>query len=144
VNHSPGSCGLSTTHPFAVAVDGDGWQRAGSAHLDACLAPVHAKQLLTYLRLMRLPVGLLINFGGETLKEGLHRTVNNLSPLASPGLRVRGQKGDRRDNIGHSLDFFLISAPVPPFLFPFRQCRSAVNWRRVVFSPQRSRWHIPG
>src|SRR5882724_11822645 len=28
------------------------------------LAPVHGKQLLTYLRLMNLPVGLLINFGG--------------------------------------------------------------------------------
>lgn len=37
---------------------------------------------------MHLPVGLLINFGGETLKEGLHRVVNNLSPSASPGLRV--------------------------------------------------------
>ena len=52
------------------------------------LAPVHAKQLLTYLRLLRLPVGLLINFGGETLKEGLHRIVNNLDPSASPRLRV--------------------------------------------------------
>jgi GxxExxY protein len=52
------------------------------------LAPVHSKQLLTYLRLMRLPVGLLINFGGETLKEGLHRVVNNLPSSASPGLRV--------------------------------------------------------
>jgi GxxExxY protein len=52
------------------------------------LAPVHSKQLLTYLRLMHLPVGLLINFGGATLKEGLHRIVNNLSPSASPCLRV--------------------------------------------------------
>jgi iron complex transport system substrate-binding protein len=39
------------------------------------LAPVHSKQLLTYLRLMQLPVGLLINFGGVTLREGLHRVV---------------------------------------------------------------------
>jgi len=52
------------------------------------LAPVHNKQLLTYIRLMNLPVGLLINFGGETLKEGLHRIVNKLSPSASPHLRV--------------------------------------------------------
>lgn len=52
------------------------------------LAPVHGKQLLTYLRLMKLPVGLLINFGGATLKEGLHRVVNNLQPSASPRLRV--------------------------------------------------------
>lgn len=52
------------------------------------LAPVHSKQLLTYLRLMRLQVGLLINFGGATLKEGLHRIVNGLTPSASPRLRV--------------------------------------------------------
>ena len=52
------------------------------------LAPVHSKQLLTYLRLMRLRVGLLINFGAPTLKEGLHRIVNHLPPSASPRLRV--------------------------------------------------------
>ena len=52
------------------------------------LAPVHKKQVLTYLRLMKLPVGLLINFGASTLKEGLHRIVNNLNPSASPRLRV--------------------------------------------------------
>jgi len=52
------------------------------------LAPVHSKQLLTYLRLMSLPVGLLINFGAATLKEGLHRVVNNLPSSASPRLRV--------------------------------------------------------
>jgi GxxExxY protein len=52
------------------------------------LAPVHSKQVLTYLRLMNLPVGLLINFGAATLKEGLHRIVNNLQPSASPRLRV--------------------------------------------------------
>ena len=52
------------------------------------LAPVHSKQLLTYLRLMNLPVGLLINFGAVTLKEGLHRIVNQLPSSASPRLRV--------------------------------------------------------
>ena len=53
------------------------------------LAPVHGKQLLTYLRLMnKPPVGLLINFGGNTLKEGLRRVVNDLAPSASPRLRV--------------------------------------------------------
>lgn len=45
------------------------------------LAPVHSKQLLTYLRLMDLPVGLLINFGASTLKEGLHRIANSRAPL---------------------------------------------------------------
>jgi GxxExxY protein len=40
------------------------------------IAPVHFKQVLTYLRLLNLRVGLLINFGAPTLKEGLHRIVN--------------------------------------------------------------------
>lgn len=52
------------------------------------LAPVHSKQVLTYLRLMDLLVGLLINFRAATLKEGLHRIVNNLPTSASPRLRV--------------------------------------------------------
>ncbi len=52
------------------------------------LVPVHSKQLLTYLKLLNQPVGLLINFGAPTLKEGLHRVVNNLPPSASPRLRV--------------------------------------------------------
>jgi GxxExxY protein len=40
-------------------------------------APVHAKQVITYLRLMNLPLGLLINFGVPTFKEGIRRIVNN-------------------------------------------------------------------
>ncbi|MEP9402783.1 GxxExxY protein [Sphingomonas sp. VNH70] len=50
------------------------------------LTAVHAKQLLTYLRLTHQPVGLLINFGGATLKEGLRRLVNNHHSSASPRL----------------------------------------------------------
>lgn len=42
------------------------------------VAPVHGKQVLTYLRLMNLPVGLLVNFGAGTLKEGLQRIVHRL------------------------------------------------------------------
>ncbi len=52
------------------------------------LAPVHPKQVLTYLRLLKVPVGLLLNFGAATMKEGLHRIVNNYVPSASPRLRV--------------------------------------------------------
>jgi iron complex transport system substrate-binding protein len=52
------------------------------------LAPVHSKQVLSYLRLLKLPVGLLVNFGGATLREGLVRIVNKLDPSASPRLRV--------------------------------------------------------
>jgi GxxExxY protein len=52
------------------------------------LHAAHAKQLLTYLRLTGQPVGLLINFGGATLKEGFRRIVNDYSPSASPRLRA--------------------------------------------------------
>jgi GxxExxY protein len=52
------------------------------------LALVHSKQLLTYLRLANIRVGLLINSGEAMLKDGLHRVVNNLPPSASPRLRV--------------------------------------------------------
>lgn len=51
------------------------------------LAPVHSKQLLTYLKLLGLEVGLLINFGSPTLKEGLHRIVNGFRS-SPPRLRV--------------------------------------------------------
>jgi GxxExxY protein len=52
------------------------------------LTGAHAKQLLTYLRLTKQPLGLLINFGGETLKEGIRRLVNHHKPLrASAPLR---------------------------------------------------------
>jgi GxxExxY protein len=40
-------------------------------------SPLHGKQVLTYLRLLDLPLGLLINFGGETFKEGVKRIANN-------------------------------------------------------------------
>jgi GxxExxY protein len=49
----------------------------------------HAKQLLTYLRLTRQPVGLLINFGGATLKEGFRRLVNDYVPApTSPVITI--------------------------------------------------------
>jgi len=41
---------------------------------------IHGKQVLTYLRLMHLPLGLLMNFGAPTFKLGLQRIVNNYKP----------------------------------------------------------------
>jgi GxxExxY protein len=41
------------------------------------LAGVHGKQLLTYLRLTNLPLGLLMNFGQELFKDGLRGVSNN-------------------------------------------------------------------
>ena len=44
--------------------------------------PVHKKQLLTYLRLARKELGLLINFNEVLLKKGIVRVVNNFSEEA--------------------------------------------------------------
>ena len=40
------------------------------------LAPVHAKQLLTYLKVTDTRLGLLINFGESLLKDGIKRIAN--------------------------------------------------------------------
>ena len=45
-------------------------------------APVHAKQPLTYLRLMKQPLGLLMNFGCETFREGIKRVINSHNGFA--------------------------------------------------------------
>ena len=42
------------------------------------LAPVHFAQTLTYLKLSNLKLALLVNFNVKTLKEGIHRIVNQL------------------------------------------------------------------
>ncbi len=40
--------------------------------------PVHRKQVLTYLKLTELKLGLLINFGSPLIKDGISRLVNGL------------------------------------------------------------------
>ncbi|MEX0996830.1 MAG: GxxExxY protein [Flavobacteriaceae bacterium] len=42
------------------------------------IAPVHPKQLLTYLKITGLKLGLLINFNEPLIKTGIKRIVNNL------------------------------------------------------------------
>ena len=42
------------------------------------IAPVHQKQLQTYLKLTRLKLGLLINFNVPLIKDGIQRIVNRL------------------------------------------------------------------
>ena len=49
------------------------------------LLPVHSKQVLTYLRLTQLPVGLLINFGAELFRDGVKRIIDNHSAYRAPG-----------------------------------------------------------
>jgi GxxExxY protein len=41
-------------------------------------APVHKKQLLTYLKITQMKLGLLINFGAPLIKNGIFRLVNRL------------------------------------------------------------------
>jgi len=43
------------------------------------VVPVHKKQLLTYLRLSNMKLGLLVNFGAELIKNGIFRVVNGLA-----------------------------------------------------------------
>ena len=42
------------------------------------IAPIHEAQLLTYLKLSRKKVGLLLNFNVVQMKDGIRRMVNNL------------------------------------------------------------------
>lgn len=48
------------------------------------IAAVHGKQVLTYLRLMNMPLGLLINFGQELFKDGVRRVANDYFPTHAP------------------------------------------------------------
>lgn len=86
--------GLSVERQKAVALEFDGLTFDEGFRVDLLvdgrvvvelksvekLAPVHSKQVLTYLRLMDLRVGLLVNFGAPTLKEGIRRIVNAYVP----------------------------------------------------------------
>lgn len=48
------------------------------------VAPIHKAQLLSYLRSSGLPLGLLINFNAEHLRDGVKRILNERSPALSP------------------------------------------------------------
>lgn len=41
------------------------------------LTQTHIRQLLTYLRLLKQPVGLLLNFNHATMKDGIRRVAND-------------------------------------------------------------------
>ena len=94
--------GLQVERQKTVAFDFDGMHFDEGLRLDLLvdgrlivelksvekMSPLHGKQLLTYLRLLHLPVGLLINFGAPTFKEGVKRVVNQHHDLGSSRLRV--------------------------------------------------------
>lgn len=61
------------------------------------LAPVHSKQVMTCLRLLDLPLGLLINFGAALFKDGCKRIVNGKQDFTSSSLRVNNNLEGRND-----------------------------------------------
>jgi GxxExxY protein len=87
--------GVERQKPIPIEVDGLAFAEAFRADLliegkliveiksVERLSAVHGKQLLTYLRLAGLSLGLLMNFGCATFREGLKRVVNNHEP---PGI----------------------------------------------------------
>lgn len=60
------------------------------------LLPVHEAQLLTYLKLTGLRVGLLVNFNVPLLKDGIKRLVSNFPEPSAPP-RLRGEQFERSD-----------------------------------------------
>jgi GxxExxY protein len=52
------------------------------------LAPVHARQVTTYLKFMNLPIGLLMNFSCEKFTDGLRRIVHNHRETSNSLLKV--------------------------------------------------------
>lgn len=60
-------------------------------------APVHFKQVQSYLRLLDLPLGLLLNFGGARMAGNMRRIVNNHTPSPMSLLRIN-QPGPPRNH----------------------------------------------
>ena len=97
--------GLLVDRQKAVSIDFDGIRVADAFRVDLLvngtlvleiksvdrLVPVHSKQLLTYLKLLDLRLGLLMNFGQETLRDGLRRIVNGPSNFVPSRLRANLQ-----------------------------------------------------
>jgi GxxExxY protein len=57
------------------------------------IAKVHHKQVLTYLRMMQLPLGLLMNFGESLFGDGTHRVIDSRSSYQAPKIQARARLG---------------------------------------------------
>ncbi|MGB3166983.1 MAG: GxxExxY protein [Alteraurantiacibacter sp.] len=64
------------SRPAGVGLRDDSCRCVAPAGVGRGAANLHAKQLLTYLRLSDSPPGLRLNFSGETMKEGIRRVAN--------------------------------------------------------------------
>ena len=85
-----GARGLKVARQLAVPVEFDGQLFDPAFRLDILvedrlvievkaveqLSQTHIRQLLTYLRLLKQPVGLLLNFNHATMKDGIRRVAN--------------------------------------------------------------------
>ena len=85
--------GLKVERQVPISIDYDGLSFPAAFRLDLLvdgklivevksverLSRAHAKQLLTYLRLAKQPLGLLLNFSEATMKDGIRRLVNDLA-----------------------------------------------------------------
>jgi GxxExxY protein len=90
--HEIAKCGISVRRQFPIPLEYDGLFFDEGFRADLLvgelvvielksvekISPVHKKQLLTYLRLSRRRLGLLINFGEGLIKDGITRVVNGL------------------------------------------------------------------
>lgn len=65
-------------------------QSFSNSKLSKRLLPIHEAQLLTYLKLTGLTLGLLLNFNVPVFKDGLKRIVNNFKDSPAP-LRLSGK-----------------------------------------------------
>ena len=86
--------GLAVKRQVPIDIEYDGMRFAQAFRIDLLvdgrlileiksvekLGKAHVKQLLTYLRLTGLPVGLLLNFSEATMMNGVHRLVNEYKP----------------------------------------------------------------
>jgi GxxExxY protein len=86
--------GLKVARQVAVPLQFDGYDFEAAFRLDILvedrlileikavdqLSKAHAKQLLTYLRLLKQPVGLLLNFSEATMIQGVRRVANDYRP----------------------------------------------------------------
>ena len=96
------SRGLNVERQVAIDIEYDGVELPAAFRLDLLVAdsvileiksvektlPVHAKQLITYLRLTNLSHGFVINFGTAMFKDGIRRLVNDRTSSVSSRLRA--------------------------------------------------------
>jgi iron complex transport system substrate-binding protein len=94
--HSLNKCGLFVERQKTIPIHFDGIAVEAGFRADLlvegqlllelksadAIAPVHVKQVLTYLRLMNLQVGFIFNFGASTFRDGCRRLVNDYVPRA--------------------------------------------------------------